>query len=193
MPTIRMKNAELAAEVCDYTPAFPKYTTQLMNLANQNAQGTRPSVVGQMTDLFPEFGGKTYEEWEAWYRERRPGALAEAARRVFAMIENLKGAITQIDEEMVRQWVDDLVLVKTFVGLSFQEAILSRVAAEKGTTYRVSTPEEESKGIDGYIGYIAVSIKPSTYEFMGRLVESLPVNIITYEKKKDGIVFSYDF
>ncbi len=30
-------------------PEFPKYTTQLMNLANLNAQGTRPKVVGQLS------------------------------------------------------------------------------------------------------------------------------------------------
>ena len=30
---------------------FPKYTSQLINWANQNAQGTRPAVVGQMSEL----------------------------------------------------------------------------------------------------------------------------------------------
>lgn len=34
---------------------FPKYTSQLINWANQNAQRTRPVVVGQMSELFPEF------------------------------------------------------------------------------------------------------------------------------------------
>jgi len=28
---------------------FPKYTTQLMNLANSNAQGTASKIVGQTT------------------------------------------------------------------------------------------------------------------------------------------------
>lgn len=28
------------------TQKFPKYTSQLINWANQNAQGTRPKVVG---------------------------------------------------------------------------------------------------------------------------------------------------
>ncbi|MBP5200733.1 MAG: MjaI family restriction endonuclease [Schwartzia sp.] len=32
---------------------FPQYTSQLINWANQNAQGTRPAVVGQMLALFP--------------------------------------------------------------------------------------------------------------------------------------------
>jgi hypothetical protein len=31
------------------TPEFPKYVAPLINLANQNAQGTRPKVVGQMS------------------------------------------------------------------------------------------------------------------------------------------------
>ena len=34
---------------------FPKYTSQLINWANQNAQGTRPRVVGQLSELFPEY------------------------------------------------------------------------------------------------------------------------------------------
>ena len=41
---------------------FPKYTTQIINLVNGNAQGTRPDVVGQMSDLIQEFDGKSIEE-----------------------------------------------------------------------------------------------------------------------------------
>jgi len=55
-----------------------------------------------------------------------------------------------------------LVLVKTFIGLKFQEAILKKVASIMGKTYRLTKPEEEAKGIDGFIGDIPVSIKPST-------------------------------
>ena len=43
---IKIKNEELIQELIGETKDFPKYTTQLMNLANQNAQGTRPRVVG---------------------------------------------------------------------------------------------------------------------------------------------------
>ncbi|NLX77152.1 MAG: MjaI family restriction endonuclease [Clostridiaceae bacterium] len=32
--------------------SFPKYTSQLINWANQNAQGTRPAVVGQIRNCF---------------------------------------------------------------------------------------------------------------------------------------------
>ena len=56
---LRITNQELAADLSGCALAFPKYTTQLMNLANQNAQGTRPSVVGQMSELIQEFKGMT--------------------------------------------------------------------------------------------------------------------------------------
>ncbi|MGC9027863.1 MAG: MjaI family restriction endonuclease [bacterium] len=37
------------------TPGFPKYVAPLTNLANQYAQGIRPKVVGQMSELILEF------------------------------------------------------------------------------------------------------------------------------------------
>ena len=56
--------------------SFPKYTSQLINWANQNAQGTRPAVVGQLSELFPEFmnfcDDITIENWEKWYTEKYP-------------------------------------------------------------------------------------------------------------------------
>ena len=39
---INIKNDELIALNGAESPDFPKYTSQLMNWANQNAQGTRP-------------------------------------------------------------------------------------------------------------------------------------------------------
>ena len=40
------------------------------------------------------------------------------------MLLKLREAILQIDKPMIREWVEDLVLVKTFTGLCFQEALL---------------------------------------------------------------------
>ena len=66
------------------------------------------------------------------------------------MIDNFKDVINQIDESMIRQWVRDLVIVMTFIGLRFQEGVLKKIAEKFNTKYRLSTPEEESKGVDGY-------------------------------------------
>ena len=60
---------------------FPKYATQILNLANQNAQATRPKVVGQMSELIKEFTGRTLEEWEEWYIKRYPDSIDKATKK----------------------------------------------------------------------------------------------------------------
>jgi MjaI restriction endonuclease len=57
-----IKNSRVTADVIGKTTEFPKYTTQIMNLANQNAQGTRPNVVGQMSELIEECPKGTYDQ-----------------------------------------------------------------------------------------------------------------------------------
>lgn len=188
-----IKNSKITQDVIGKTVEFPKYTTQIMNLANQNAQGTRPKVVGQMSELIKQFPGKTFEEWVSWYTEHRPRAIDEATERVCEMLKNLASAIPKIDQTMVRKWVEDLVLTKTFVGFRFQESILKTISEKKNQKYRVATPEDESKGIDGYIGDTPVSIKPITYRTKNMLQENIDAKMIYYEKLKDGIKVEYDF
>ena len=170
---------------------FPKYTSQLINWANQNAQGTRPVVVGQMSELFPEFVATgeeiTIENWRKWYTERYPDAFDKATDKIFAQVQNLRNAIPLIDREMVMRLVEDLVINKTFNGMYVQKAILSSLAERKGTTFRLATPAEESIGIDGYVGDTPYSVKPDTYKTMGRLSETIDVKMIYYTKTKTGL------
>lgn len=184
---IKISNKELTQELMGETKEFPKYTTQLINLANQNSQGTRPKVVGQLSEMINECPYNSYEKWREWYLSKKPQAIDNATKRILDMVDNLKGAIEAIDEKLIREWVEDLVLVKTFIGLKFQEAILKKVAKTVGKSYRLAKPEEESGGIDGFIGDIPVSIKPTTYNYKKALSEKIEVRIIFYEKVKDGI------
>lgn len=190
---ITIPNAELQSLTVGRPYQYPKYTTQLINLANQNAQGTRPRVVGQMTELINAFDGDLFEEWEAWYTERYPDAIERATDRIFPMLMQLKDAIEQVDRAMVRKWVEELVLVKTFMGLKVQKPILKKIAGLKGIPYRFSSTEEEAKGIDGFIGDTAVSIKPHTYRSMQGLSERIDAALIYYTKTKEGLVIEYDF
>ncbi len=103
---------------------FPKYTTQLINLANQNAQGTRPKVVGKMSDLITEFSGNTLQEWGQWYRVRKPEAIDEAVEKVYSMVVALKEAIALIDKGMVKEYIEDLLINKTFQGFKIQKKYL---------------------------------------------------------------------
>src|SRR3989337_1900337 len=142
---IKLTSNEIRKILDIESPEFPKYVAQILNLANRNAQATRPRVVGQMSELIKEFDGQTFRQWEEWYLRKNPKAIENAPSK-----------------EMVTKWVEDLVIIKTFLGLRFQEAILKKGAELKGTTYRLALPDDESKGIDGYIGSTPVSIKPET-------------------------------
>ena len=51
----------------------------------------------------------------------------------------------------------------------------------------------EARGIDGYIGEIPVSIKPTTYKSKNMLQEKIDSTIIYYDKVKDGIKVELDF
>lgn len=190
---IKVPNTEIQELLAGKEYKYPKYSTQLMNLANQNAQGTRPRIVGQMSELIQEFGSGSMEEWESWYLNRYPDAIDLATERVFNMVEELKKSIVFIDKRMIRKWVEELVVVKTYAGLKFQEAILKKVATQLQAEYRLATPEEEAQGIDGVIGSRRVSIKPITYKTMHELPEHIDVPIIYYEKKKSELIIEYNF
>src|SRR5690606_5424272 len=185
---VNIPNAEVQELLSGKKYQYLKYATQILNLANQNAQGTRPKIVGQMSDLIQQFEGTTLAEWEEWYISQNPAAIETAADRVWAMVQAFQKSIQDIDRDTVRQWVEELVIVKTYAGLKFQEAILKRVAREYTLPYRLATSEEESKGIDGFIGNQAVSIKPSTYKTKMGLNEVIDIPIVFYEKNKDRII-----
>lgn len=190
---IKICNEIIQRSLAGDVSSYPKYATQIMNLANQNAQGTRPKIVGQMSELIQEFGSGSISDWENWYKERYPDAIDLATEKVYNMILLLKESIDRIDEETVKRWIKELVVVKTYTGLRFQKVILETIAELKGSSYRLSTPDEESKGIDGYIGEHAVSIKPNTYKIEQRLPEHIDIPIIYYEKIKDGLNVECDF
>lgn len=171
---------------------FPTYTTQIINIANQNSQATRANVVGQMSDLVIECPYKTQKEWEEWYLESHPDAIEKATKKAYEGVKNLKEAIGLIDEDMVRKWITDLVLVKSRRGIIYQKIILKYLANERNTTCRLATPEEESQGIDGFIGDTPVQIKPETYIEKGNINFESDVDIIYYRPADKSIAIFYD-
>lgn len=187
--SISNKELQELNNIC--SPDFPKYTSQLINWANQNAQGTRPRMVGQLSELFPEYCSVadeiTLEGWKKWYLEKYPDAISNATNKIFGQVKNLQEAIKLVNKEMVEKWVEDLVITKTYNGLYVQKAILSKLSSIKNLSYRLAQPYEESMGIDGYVGDIAYSIKPDTYKTMDRLSETIDANMIYYTKTKTGL------
>lgn len=187
--TIRLSEEEREELVADIDPEFPKYTTQIMNTANQNSQGTRPATVGQLNEIIEEYKQKypegDYEDWVEFYYEHYDGEenIEEATDKVYEMVVKMREATQEIDREMVNRWVKDLVLYKTYIGLGRnEEAILEKLSNEYNLPYELGTAEDESKGIDGYLGDQPVSIKPITYKQKSRLQEDIQAPIIYYEE-----------
>ena len=171
---------------------FPKYTTQIINLVNINAQGTRPVVVGQMSELIQQFGGNSLQDWIEWYTQQKPNAVENATSRIYEKFLEMKEAVELIDRDMIEMWVKDLVHTKTYCGLKFQNAIISYIAKELGKSWRSASPAEEAQGIDGFIGDKPVQVKSITYKLESRLSENIEIPIVYYDKKKDGINIEYD-
>lgn len=171
---------------------FPKYTTMLINQINQTAQGTRPKVVGQMSELIQAFDGKTLIEWIEWYNTQQPNAVDNATDKIYQQFLKLKAAMELIDKNLIREWVKDLLYTKTYCGLKVQQAIIAFLADLYDDNWRLATKDEESRGIDGYIGNRPIQIKSSTYKTEAHLNELIEVPIVFYEKKNDGLVIEYD-
>lgn len=188
----KIKNEEVAALSNATIYNFPKYTTMIVNLVNATAQATRPKVVGQMSDLIQEFDGKTLDEWIEWYSAKMPNAINEATAKISALMVEIKKAMDLIDDELIENWVKDLVYTKTFCGLKVQQAIISYIAGIYGKEWRLADKREESKGIDGFIGETPIQIKSDTYKQKGQLNEVIDVPIVYYEKKKDGLNIEFN-
>ena len=192
MKKFKISNDEVAALSNATQYEFPKYVTQIINLINSNAGGTRPKVVGQMSDLVKVFAGHTIEEWINWYTQRYPNAVNDATNKIWEMYEKMKPAFNSITKEMIENWVKDLAYGKTYCGLKFQTAIISSIASHVDKEWREATPEEEAKGIDGFVGGKPIQIKSATYKLEAHLSETIDVPIVYYEKKKNGITIEYN-
>ena len=185
---IRLSPQDLRGRLIGSRPEYEKYVSPLINLANRFAQATRRNQVGQVSELVRECPAQDYEGWRDWYLARYPMAIDKATDRIVSMLERMRDAMDDIDRETVRRWVTELVLEQTYVGLRVERAILDEAAHKLGRALRLSSPEDESRGIDGYLDGRPVSVKPSTYKTMNALSETIDARMIYYEKTSNGTI-----
>lgn len=174
---------------------FDKYVPQLINLANQISQATRPNNIGNISEMFKEFKRKNkngkLDDWEKYYRSKQKDSIEVATKKISNYINKLSESLNSINETVVKDWVEDLIFEKTYSGLNIQEIIIKKIAQMNNATYRLSNRKEEAKGIDGYINEKPVSIKPTSYDIK-YLQEDIDVKIIRYKKKNNKLIIYYN-
>ena len=174
--------------------ALLPYIGSVINLANSFSQATRAKHVGQMSDLIQEYReiaeNPSVEGWESFYAKKIGLEKIDiAADKIWEYVQRIRENLNSLNHDDVKNWTKDLVIDKTFAGLQIQLDILEMVS-ETGE-FRLSTPDEESKGIDGYVDGEPVSIKPNTYKkTIQSGKESIPYRIIFYKNTKRGLVVS---
>ena len=169
--------------------AILKYVGTVINNINGFKQSTRPKNVGQMSDMIQQYKDTTVapskEGWINYYEGEQSGSIDTATDKTWEGIQELIVNLQSLTKEDVRNWTEDLVIDKTFDGLFWQEEILKQ--SSKTGEYRLATPEEEAKGIDGVVDGEFVSIKPDTYkQTINSKQENIDVRIIYYKKLSKG-------
>ena len=175
------------------SPKFPKYTATFINEANRVSQATRPKNVGQLSELFRMEAFRSADEWKIWYESLNPDKIDIAVDKVVSQIEKQLIAYKKITPDLVKSWVEDLIIAKTYNGLRIQEWICIDVAKKYNTQYRISTPDEESRDIDAYLADVPLTIKPATYKSKQSIkVVTEDAVVIMYSHKKNIISYTYN-
>ena len=172
---------------------FPDLTSDLISLANHLSKATTRKKLGNPTLVIEEFGGKTFEDWERFYEQKCPGALDAAGREIYKAIEKLRNALGLVDKELVRHWVEEAVLKRTYAAWRIQETILRNIAKLQDKPFRQADEQESETGIDGFIDERPFSVRPVSYYFKGPPEEQdAQVNVVYFEKAKRGLKVYYD-
>lgn len=173
---------------------LPTHYASLINLSCRRSKATRPEIVGQMTELFKQFPGKSASEWKRWYLKKNEGVLLVAHELIRKKLYEIGRAFKKINDDDIWNWIIDLVTDKTYSGLAVETTILKSVAKEVHKGYKASSVEDEKKNIDGYIGGRAVQVKPASFKRTSEKKQGkLPKIIIYYYYNKETERISYDY
>lgn len=196
---------------------LPKYTTQIFNLISSNAQATRPSYVGQMSEIVPKFINEFYdrhhkfpnwEDWKKYYLDNYKDKYDEGYERLREYVKIHKEAFDAIyndeEEELMKNWYDKFLLIQNFKGFQFEQFILTYLQRksrfkDKPYVVRKSTPEEESRNIDIVIengsDELWLNVKPmNTYDITKgprHYVNDENILILLYSLKGEDIEIEF--
>jgi hypothetical protein len=170
---------------------WPTYSTQILNIAGQNSRCFDAKKVGSMKESWLEFvktgQPDTLENWENFQRAKiGEESLQWSADKLFDMVHN-KMQILWITKEMCRDYIEEVIFNKTHFGMGGESAAIQAASKYFNLPFRFSNAEEESQGIDGWIGEYPVQVKPEDTYKKGHVFNAADTEktlVLTYEKKK---------
>ncbi|WP_440769352.1 MjaI family restriction endonuclease [Natronorubrum sp. DTA28] len=171
---------------------YPRYTTKIMNLACHTAQATSRGSVGSLDEILKEFEAEypdgTFEDWVDYYDERYNGEVKvqRAAKKTHDMVENMREAVDLITYGMVEQWVEDLILYKSYMGFDAREVIIPKLGNELQVGSRLANPEEMAEGISGYLGEQPIALRSAKHDEGPAMYNETDVPVIYYEETNSG-------
>lgn len=190
---IRIKPQDLRGKDVGAANEFPDLTSDLISLANHLSKATTRKKLGNPALVIEEFEGKTFEEWERFYEQKRPGALDTASQEIYNAIEKLRNALALVDKELVWHWVEEAVLKRTYATWRIQETVLRHIAKLQNKPFRQADDQESETGIDGFIDERPFSVRPVSHYFKGPPEEKdAQVDVVYFEKAKRGLKVYYD-
>ncbi|AXR82299.1 MjaI family restriction endonuclease [Natrarchaeobaculum sulfurireducens] len=171
---------------------YPRYTTKIINLACHTAQATNRGSVGSLDEILEEFEAEnpdaTFEDWVDYYYQKYNGEVKvhRAAKKTYDMVENMRDAIDLITDEMVEQWVEDLILYKSYMGFDAREVIIPKLGRELQVTSRLAGPEEMAEGVSGYLGDQPICLRSTKHDKGPAMYEDLEAPVLYYEETDSG-------
>jgi len=199
MKKIKIPKIFVSELLAKNTKSFPLYSTFLINQASQTAQSTRPKVVGQLSEEFPNFineitalGKKpSLEEWKKYHKRKFPNSIQESFIKTKDMLLKFKSSLDKISDDHILKWIEDLVYEKTYFGLDL-EAIVREYLFSVGHEVRKANPSEESKNIDLFMNGLPLQIKPKTIEYKQSIKSKIETIIIYYEFIENNLYLEFD-
>ena len=172
---------------------FPTYARPLMVSACGYARATDEKLVGHVSTLIKNIRPNSLEEWIEKHTELYPNALENASKRLYDKLQDFRSVIESLSMDDVRKWMEEFLYEKTFTGLSIQKAVLEFLSDKYQIEYRESNRIEEGRDIDGWLGTIALSVKPKSHTAIKNLPYRISddIYVVYYQKKVNDVVIAY--
>ena len=143
---------------------YPLYYYRFINDAHEMSRATTPKYVGKVHTLFKERKFRYLGEWVKWHNSKYPGCVGKAVNKIWDILESA-GIDKKCKREYrryIKKFVENLLYNQTYTGLKIQEVILMKISKIMKQKYKWSDACDDSLGIDGFVGDIPISIKPSS-------------------------------